>query len=225
MQQDRTAVRWLEPIVALLTLILLLATPLLVYVRPSFAELQYRRAGFPPADRFGDAERLRLSRPLIDYLRHRASYADMAALRTDAGKAALTPAELSHMADVRRVMDSFYWAEGVAVVALLALALWLWRARRAITLTRGLRRGVLLTVGLMAVILIAVAIDFDRFFMVFHSLFFTNGTWVFSYRDTLIQLYPLPFWVTAVTAYVVTILLLAALLWGLATRVDRRARR
>ncbi len=37
-------------------------------------------------------------------------------------------------------------------------------------------------------------IGFEGFFQAFHGVFFESGTWVFSYSDTLIRLFPLPFW-------------------------------
>lgn len=214
--------RWIQAAAALCTTILLVATPLYVYVRPTFVEAQYRRASFPPSERFGAVERSRLSRTLVEYLRHRASYEDMAALRTDAGEPAMLPSELSHMADVRRVMDGFFWAQAVALVALLAGGVVLWRAGASRHLAAGMRRGVLATVALMGLILVSAAVDFDAFFTLFHRLFFREGTWVFYYDDTLIQLYPLPLWVTAVTAVAVTILAEAGVLYALSAWADRR---
>jgi len=215
----------LQLVLALCTLIVLVATPLYVYVRPAFVEMQYRRPSFPLSERFAPAERIRLSRTLVEYLRHRASYEDMATLRTDAGDLAMLPSELSHMADVHRVMDAFFWAQALALVLLIGGGVVLvWRKRLSV-LARGVRHGVVATVGLMALILISATVDFDQFFTVFHSLFFKSGTWVFYYEDTLIQLYPLPLWITAVTALAVTILGEAALLWGLAHLAERRLAR
>jgi len=213
---------WIQAAVALCVVILLVATPLHVFVRPSFVEAQYRRASFPPSDRFGADERSKLSRTLVEYLRHRASYGDMAALRTDAGDLAMLPSELSHMADVRRVMDGFFVAQAVALMALVGGAWALWRARAWRLLTAGVRRGVVTTVALMGLILASAAVDFDAFFTLFHRLFFQEGTWVFYYDDTLIQLYPLPLWVTAVTAVAVTILVEAGILYGLAVWAEQR---
>lgn len=40
-----------------------------------------------------------------------------------------------------------------------------------------------------------VAIDFEGLFAVFHSLFFAQGSWVFSADSLLITMYPEPFWI------------------------------
>ncbi|MEN6480213.1 MAG: TIGR01906 family membrane protein [Anaerolineales bacterium] len=224
MKQQKGA-GWVELVLALCTLIVLVATPLYLFVQPGFVESQYRRESFPASDRFSAEERMRLSRTLVNYLLHRASAEEMAALRTDTGEPALRPSELSHMADVRRVMDGFFWAHGLALAILVLLGIFLVRGRQGPVLLRGLRRGVLLTVGLMVLILVSATLDFDHFFTVFHSLFFRSGTWVFYAEDTLIQLYPLPFWITAVTAFAITIVVEAAAVWMVSWLIERRGRR
>ncbi len=44
---------------------------------------------------------------------------------------------------------------------------------------------------------VAATSDFDTFFSAFHGLFFSAGTWTFSYDSLLIRTFPEPFWVTA----------------------------
>ena len=82
-----------------------------------------------------------------------------------------------------------------------------------------------LTAGLLVTIGAAAAVDFDRFFTIFHGVFFEAGTWTFFYEDTLIQLYPLPFWVSAVTHLLILIAALGVLLLGLAGIIASRSRR
>ena len=77
---------------------------------------------------------------------------------------------LSHLDDVyhgvgRRALGGVAQAAGIAVVAVFAL-LAAW-----------------------------VVVDFNGFFAAFHSLFFANGTWTFSYDSLLITMYPPEFWI------------------------------
>ena len=44
------------------------------------------------------------------------------------------------------------------------------------------------------VILGMVAVSFNALFTAFHRLFFQGNTWLFLYSDTLIRLFPIPFW-------------------------------
>ena len=40
-------------------------------------------------------------------------------------------------------------------------------------------------------------VSFWNFFTVFHEIFFKGDSWLFLYSDTLIRLFPLPFWESA----------------------------
>ena len=59
---------------------------------------------------------------------------------------------------------------------------------------RGIRRGGWLTVGLVAAIGFFAAVSFWQFFALVHKLFFSGDSWLFQFSDTLIRLFPLPFW-------------------------------
>ena len=71
------------------------------------------------------------------------------------------------------------------------------------------------------------AVSFDQFFTLFHALFFEGDTWIFSYEDTLIQLFPLPFWYDAALIIVGSTIGLALLIaafaaWALRGSSARR---
>src|SRR3990170_1025082 len=51
-----------------------------------------------------------------------------------------------------------------------------------------------LACGLFVLIGIFALVSFWNFFAAFHSLFFQGESWIFSYSDTLIRLFPLRFW-------------------------------
>ncbi|UXN33583.1 DUF1461 domain-containing protein [Glutamicibacter sp. M10] len=48
---------------------------------------------------------------------------------------------------------------------------------------------------MIAVLTVAALMGWENFFTQFHALFFSQGTWTFSVKDTLIRLYPEQFWV------------------------------
>ena len=50
-------------------------------------------------------------------------------------------------------------------------------------------------VAVFALLAAWVVVDFNGFFAAFHSLFFANGTWTFSYDSLLITMYPPEFWI------------------------------
>jgi len=217
--------RWLglvaASLLAIATAIILALSPLYAFIRPAYVEAQYRRPGFPPSWRFSPQERARLSRPILLYLRGRITADEMAEIRTDSGEVALLAEEVQHLVDVRRVVDGFFITHGVAcVVALLAgVALWFWGERRAFF--RALRGGASAILGLIALILLSALVDFDTFFTRFHQIFFREGSWIFAEEDTLIQLYPLPFWVDTVIKLVLIILAEALVVWGVAWWLEK----
>ena len=54
--------------------------------------------------------------------------------------------------------------------------------------------GPALLLALLAVLGVWGMVDFNGLFAAFHSLFFVDGTWTFSYDSLLISMYPLDFW-------------------------------
>ncbi|OUO90810.1 hypothetical protein B5F40_04920 [Gordonibacter sp. An230] len=106
----------------------------------------------------------------------------------------LTSDALSHLDDVYRVVAGARIV--LAAIAILAVAAC---AHVAIRVGRRALGGVLLAAGIAVVAVFAllaawVVVDFNGFFAAFHSLFFANGTWTFSYDSLLITMYPPAFW-------------------------------
>lgn len=203
--------------------ILLIATPLYLYISPAWVRYEYGRDGFPPSSRFGAEERLRLSDANVNYLRGRVSRAELAALRTDSGEVAMRAEEVQHMADVKGVTDGFFVAHGAALALALLSVTAIWRSPRRGWLYLYLRQGIWLVGGLMLLILASSFIDFDTFFTRFHQIFFSAGSWLFWEEDTLIQLYPLPFWIDTIAKLAATILLEAGILYAVTTCLPHTA--
>ncbi len=204
--------------------VLLLASPLYLLVTPSYVQRAYASESFPPSTRLAPNERQRLSDAMVGFLRGRVSLEQMAELRTDAGEIAMRPSEVQHMADVKRVMDGFFIAHAAALVLALGASLFLLRGQ-PMQWARALRGGIWATLALIGCVAVAALADFDLFFTFFHRIFFQEGTWTFLYEDTLIQLYPLPFWTGAVRDISLLIAGGAAVLYGLSRWVKARVLR
>lgn len=96
----------------------------------------------------------------------------------------------------------------------------------------GPRRGrllgtVLLSAGLLVFALFAglglwVALDFNGFFAAFHSLFFSAGTWTFSWDSLLISMYPPEFWIGMGAVWLVTTMVLSILSIAIGTYERRK---
>jgi len=217
--------RWLAGVAKALLLVsipvILIATPLYVFITPGFIRHEYAQKGFPPSIRFNDAERLRLSDTIIRYLRGRASLESMASMPTDAGVVALRSEETQHLVDVKGVMDGFFVVHGIALgLALICLVLLGFSAQRSL-IPALLRRGAWITVVVIALVVMASFINFDVFFTRFHEIFFKANSWLFYEDDTLIQLYPLPLWQDVVWKISVVVLLELGIVYGLSFALAR----
>ena len=134
-----------------------------------------------------------------------------------AGEPVFNERERAHMADVRRVVLSFYafvlLGAGVLLVAGLASrgSPWFWRA-----VGSGAK---LHTVGTIAVG-VAFVLLFDTAFALFHQLFFDEGSWTFDpATDRMVQLFPYQFWTESTVGVAIVGLVLATGVWAVATRL------
>ncbi|HPH97208.1 MAG TPA: TIGR01906 family membrane protein [Anaerolineaceae bacterium] len=184
----------LVPLALMMTAIRLLITPL-------YPQIEYRMPGFP-ADSYGFTleDRLKWSKISIDYLVNNEDISWLANQKLDANTPLYAERELSHMLDVKNLVQAMLVAWFIVLLALIVMGFWAWRAAWLDEYFRALRRGGWLTMGLIAAILIGVAVSFYQLFTVFHQIFFTGDTWLFLWSDTLIRLFPLRFWQDAFIA-------------------------
>jgi len=173
----------------------LLITAIRVMVTPLYARIEYNSPGFPE-DTFGftKQERLYWSEFAINYLVNDSDISYLGDLRFPDGQPLYNQRELSHMVDVKNLVQAAYRAWWVMLAVLVGLGVWAWRGGWSGQYRRGVWRGGWATLGLIFAVLVAVAISFQALFTQFHRLFFTGDTWIFEWSDTLIRLFPMRFW-------------------------------
>lgn len=208
-------ISWLTALLIPFALIMLAARLLMT---PIFPEIEYRMPGFPD-DPYGFTlqDRLHWSKLSIEYLVNDAELSFLTELQFDDGTPIYNERELSHMLDVKNVVQRLLnlWLVNLALLALVSV--WAWRIGQLNALRVGLSRGGFLTVGLLAALGAFAAVSFWQFFAWFHSLFFEGDSWLFQFDDTLIRLFPLRFWQDAVI-YIVGFAILAGLALGFGLR-------
>lgn len=162
---------------------------------PASPQAEYRMPGFP-ADQygFGLQDRLHWSTISIEYLVNNADISFLGNLTFPDGSPLFNERELSHMQDVKKVVQPVLWIGYTVWFLVVVCGLWARFGGWGQEYLHGLRRGGWLTLGLVAAIGAFAGISFWNFFTVFHELFFSGGSWLFLYSDTLIRLFPLPFW-------------------------------
>lgn len=212
----RQVITWvvtiLVPFALLLSGIRLLLTPL-------YLKVEYNRANFP-ADPYGftTADRLKWGQVSLDYLLNDSGIDFLSTQTLPDGSPLYNTRELSHMDDVKRLVQLALKVWQASLGLLIGFGLMAWGAKWQGAFTRGLGRGGWLTIGLIIIILINVFISFDALFTAFHRVFFEGSTWIFLYSDTLIRLFPIPFWqdafiLTGVIALVISAVLAFLFAW------------
>lgn len=201
-----------------------------VLATDSFVEWELGRDGFPP-DLYGfDTEQrtalakvgLRSIEPGSEgiVLLERAKLPD--------GSTAFGERELTHMRDVRTLFGAALRVQLVALLAIVALGLLLWRTRLRAAVPAGLLAGSLATLAIAVLAVPVILLGFDGFFVRFHEIFFSGDSWEFSNADTLIRIYPEQFWVdvsrlTAALTVAQAIVLGVLSYWWLRAARRRRA--
>jgi integral membrane protein (TIGR01906 family) len=203
---------------------LLLLSPLYVLATNSFVHYEYSKPDFPPADLYSTAERLTLAEATVHYLRSGTGPDYLWELRSQ-GQDVYNPREVQHLVDVKGVMRGAFWLHGIcAVLAIAAVAL-LWRQPQGrSSVWRAVYQGCALLLTLLAIVGVLALTNFDLFFVLFHRLFFHGDTWLFAYSDTLIQLFPVQFWMDATVGLAVPGVAASVVVGMVAHALSRRVR-
>jgi len=193
-------------LISLATPLALMGLALRIMLTPLYYNIEYNMPYFP-ADNYGftKEDRLKWAEPSVTYLVNNADISYLGDLKFENGMPIYGERELSHMKDVKGVVQGSLKAWYISLAVLLALALLFWRMNAMPEYLEGLRRGGLWMIALAATLALIAGAGilfnpyiFWNFFAWFHSLFFEGDTWLFEYSDTLIRLFPIRFWQDAV---------------------------
>lgn len=212
---NTTLTRGLSWLITLIIPFFLLMTAIRLLFSPLYPQVTYRLPGFPP-DNYGFSleDRLHWSRISIEYLLNDSDISFLANQQLPDGQPLYNERELSHMLDVKILVQRMIVAWTILLGLLVVLGLWAWRGKWLPDFLHGLGRGGMATIGIVVLILAGVAISFNALFTGFHEIFFTGDSWLFYYSDSLIRLFPLPFWEFGfVVMGVFTLLGSALLIW------------
>jgi len=199
---------------------LLLGIHLLLWTAQIWVPLEYRAPGFP-ADRYGFSydQRVHWSEVDIAYLvsGDTLSFFDDYFLET--GEPMHNARELRHMEDVKELIDASRIALGILAIAVLGGQLFMGLRFGRREVGESMMAGGRLTLVLMIVLGVGIALSFNALFVGFHHIFFTGDTWLFSYSDTFIRLYPERFWLDTFVYVVLLTLIQALLSWLIGRRL------
>jgi integral membrane protein (TIGR01906 family) len=182
-------------LIVILVPLFLLMTAIRLLLFPVYTILEYQRPGFP-ADTYGFTleDRLKWSGVSLDYLTNGAGIEFLANQKLDEKTPLYNERELSHMLDVKNLVKAMLIAWPLIGIVILVTGVVSMRDGWLPHFWQAISRGGWAAVGLIAVILVAVLISFNALFTGFHRIFFSGDTWLFLYSDSLIRLFPMPYW-------------------------------
>ena len=180
---------------AIIVPLIIIFIGLRLLLTPVFLSIEYQLPGFPQ-DMYGFSqnERFVYSNIAMDYLLNGSEIDFLASQQFPDGSSLFNSRELSHMEDVKNVVKSSLAIGYLTCILFIILGVLSIRLKLTNLFLKGIRYGGWVILGLIAFIGIFALISFWNFFAVFHSLFFQGDSWIFSYSDTLIRLFPLKFW-------------------------------
>ena len=190
----------------------------------SFYRQEYRKLDTAEQIGMSDADLQNATDALLDYLRGKRDDLRVQAVVRGQQREVFNQREILHMADVKTL---YLWAmrigNGLLILAV-AFYLWAWLGKRDIkTILSGYLQGNYVLLGLIAVLGIYAALDFNSFWTGFHKIFFTNDLWLLDPRtDILIQMVPEQFFFDLVMRIVVSAAILIAILMAAVHIAKRR---
>ena len=134
---------------------------------------------------------LEITRETMDYLYGKRAALDMKTTVRGETREFYNANERLHMEDVRALFSSGLALRRACVLIFIVCVFLLWRTGGIRELFRGFIVAVPVTLGLIAVIAVLGAMDFNRYFTLFHRIFFSNDLWILDPRtDLLINMVP-----------------------------------
>ncbi|MBN2285956.1 MAG: TIGR01906 family membrane protein [Tissierellales bacterium] len=136
---------------------------------------------------------LRVSQQTLDYLKDRTDtlvlYEEIDGEMIQVFEAR----ELAHMEDVKRLFDIGFAIRNISLILLVLFGGWLFINHRR-SFWHSMRTGSIFFAALILVIGVYAWIDFDKAFVIFHKLLFTNDLWILDpTEDIMIQMLPIDF--------------------------------
>jgi len=187
----------LPPIIAFVFII----TSMRALISPTYINLAYKFPNIPP-DPYGftNSQRLIWANLSVSFLISDIDKVDLEFLEYKRRRALFTGKEVSHLIDVKRVINTVTNLWLLSILLIILFGIGLHRIGEERIFVSSLSWGSWLTIGLLLTIEIMTTIDFGAFFSGFHSLFFLGDSWLFPENSMLIRLFPIEFWQNSLNA-------------------------
>lgn len=136
--------------------------------------------------------------------------------------------EISHMTDVRNLFILFIRLRILAILAVIAIVVVFFRkfGKQAMSFLGGVYfRTCLIVFAVVLGFCLLVSTDFDKYFTIFHQIFFSQGNWMFDPRTSrMIDIMPEEFFMDIALRIIVTYLVSVVILLVPAKILEKKFR-
>ena len=194
---SKTVNKMLKTLLVLLIPMLLILGSARLLATDAYLAFEYGKVSFPP-DSYGftPQQRFILASTNIHYVRAHLPSNELSKQTLD-GVPVYNEREVTHMADVKAVFQVVLRVWQMSFILLLLLGFIVWQKGEQKIFASALQSGGLLTSGTILTIALLAIFAWQTWFDLFHRFLFVPGSWLFSYSDTLIRLFPVKFWFDA----------------------------
>lgn len=161
---------------------------------------------------FTSEELLLISHSMSEYLTDDSDLLDIRITLDQRNVPLFSSKEILHMRDVKQILLKVYLLQEFTIlfISVYIISIFLWAKERRLGdfFTDLFLAG---SIGNLLLIFLGILLtfSFDRYFVYFHELAFSNDFWLLDPRkDALVQIYPLEFWNYIVIALITTIVII-----------------
>jgi integral membrane protein (TIGR01906 family) len=216
MMENKAVRVTIQVVIAVLVVLVVILTGVRLLLSDFFLKIEYNMPYFPE-DSYGmtKEERLFWSPYALDYLLNSEEISFLGDLIFEDGSALFNERELSHMLDVKILVQQALRVWYVSLAAVVLIGGWAWRRKRWSDFSKMLSTSGLISVVLLGTMVLIVFLSFKQLFTGFHRIFFEGDSWLFKFSDTLIRLFPMRFWQDAFIFVGVFTLVVGISIWRL----------
>lgn len=184
--------------VSLLPLVILLSTVQFIVNNDSFFAQQYLVNDVPATTQIELAELMQITDEIQAYLFGQRQDFLMQGVVNGEKRQVFTEREIKHMEDVQLLFAQGLRVRNLSALLLVLLLVWLW-FKEQVTLYQGLLASSLIFFAAAALGSLLLYLDFNRYFVLFHEIFFNNDLWILDPQTSiLIRMVPLNFFMSTV---------------------------
>ncbi|MGB9781204.1 TIGR01906 family membrane protein [Caldanaerobacter sp.] len=165
----------------------------------NFYKMEYQKNQVSSVTKIGVDELMNITERMHQYLKGQKEDMDIFANIEGDAKKVFNEKELNHMKDVKQLFVLEEWVKKISITIFFVLfGILVWKTSFSKTLSL-LLKSIVFMLGALLIFGLFIALDFEKWFTLFHLAFFDNDLWILDVeKDRLIQMFPQEFFQDAV---------------------------